>query len=772
MREEIDVTGLWRFQPDAYDEGERRGFFEPGFDCARWREVRVPCCFDECGPGMASYEGAGWFRRTLELPVVWRDRRVVARFEGVNYHARVWVNGQPAGAHEDGFLRFELPIDRLLRWGEPNVVAVRADNTRRKGEVPGMQRGWRPFGGILRGVSLVATDRLYISHLVVKAEPAPDGGAVAVRALLVNERSEAAEAALSVEVIGKDGVTLHAFSAEPVRLGAGRTAEVGLESTPGGVEAWSPDSPRLYTLRARLVAAGEAADQVEARIGFRRIEVGEGGLLLNGRPIFLTGFNRHEDSPRSGMVPDMETARRDLEDIVRMGCNFVRLCHYPHDPRELDLCDELGVLVMAEIPLYWWNGLEEGEEACAHKLDAAKRQLSNMIRRDINHPAIVFWSVSNETQEQRPEVAAGNCELVVLAKELDPTRLAVHVSQYWHSHPHFEADDVVCVNNYPSWGSWLRGAGLPDSEAARTWRDSLAALRKAIPGKPILVTEFGHPSLEGTSDNALGEDEQARAIEAEFAGITAAPGVCGATVWCYADHPWPEEPFIRYLTTSPFGVVTRERRPLKAHDVVRRLFREKQRLGAPPAPAHHDPAGTPLTMIRPHMNDVPQFAFPDGFSIRPMRAGESALWTDIERDAEPYHRISDELFAWTFGNDLAATAWRCFFIIDSRGVAAGTLSAWYDRNFKGGDWGRIHWVAVRPAYQRRGLARAAMTFAMKRLAGWHARAMLTTESGRLGAIRLYLDFGFIPDLDAPGAREAWRQVRERLEHPVLAALDL
>ena len=156
--------------------------------------------------------------------------------------------------------------------------------------------------------------------------------------------------------------------------------------------------------------------------------MGEGGLLLNGRPIFLTGFNRHEDSPRVGMVPDMETTRRDLEDMVRMGCNFVRLCHYPHDPRELDLCDELGLLVMAEIPLYWWNGLEEGEEACAHKLDAAKRQLSNMIRRDINHPAIVFWSVSNETEEQRPEVAAGNRELVRLAKELDPTRLAVHVS--------------------------------------------------------------------------------------------------------------------------------------------------------------------------------------------------------------------------------------------------------------------------------------------------------------------------------------------------------
>ena len=172
------------------------------------------------------------------------------------------------------------------------------------------------------------------------------------------------------------------------------------------------------------------------------------------------------------------------------------------------------------------------------------------------------------------------------------------------------------------------------------------------------------------------------------------------------------------------------------------------------------------------MNDIPQFQFPDGFSIRPMRAGEGALWTDVERDSEPYHTISDDLFAWVYGDDLAATTWRCYFIIDSRGVAAGTLSSWYDRNFKGGDWGRIHWVAVRPAYQRRGLARAAMTHGMNALAQWHTRAMLTTEAKRLGAIRLYLEFGFVPDLEAPGAGDAWRLVGEGLEHPVLAALKL
>ncbi len=509
MREEIGLNGLWRFQPDAYEEGEGRGWSAPDCDCRRWREVRVPCSFDECGPGMASYEGAGWFRRTVEVPASWRGRRVVARFEGVNYHARVWVNGQPAGSSEDGFLRFELPVGRLLRCGEPNVLVVRADNERRPGEVPGMERGWRPFGGILRPVALIAMAPLHVAHLAVTAEPAPAGGQLVLRALLTNERPEDASTDVSVEVVDAEGVRVSALSARAVQVPAGGRAEAELRGTVEGAEPWSPDSPALYTARVRLESGGQTVDEASVRFGFRRVEVGEGELLLNGRPVFLTGFNRHEDSPRTGMAPDLEMARRDLEDMKRLGANFVRLCHYPHDPRELDLCDELGLLVMAEIPVYWWNGLAEGEEACGRKLESARRQLAGMIRRDLNHPSVIFWSVSNETQEQREEVAAGNAELVRLAKQLDPSRLAVHVSDHWREHPHFEADDVVCVNAYPSW------QGLPaDDGAQRFWQEGLASLRQAHPGRPVLVTEFGHASLEGTFGNVLGEDEQAGVIEA------------------------------------------------------------------------------------------------------------------------------------------------------------------------------------------------------------------------------------------------------------------
>ncbi len=772
-REQLDLTGLWRCRPDVMEEGVAAGWFEPAHDCRRWREVRVPCTFDRCGPGMASYEGTVWFRRAFRVPAPWEGRRVVCRFHGANYHTRLWVNGAPVGANEDGFLPFEFPLDEELRFGEENVLVVRVNNERRQGEVPGLERGWRPFGGILRPVELAATDRLHLARVRVVAEPADGAGRLVLRVQLANAGRAAAGAHLEVSISAEGGGIVHRATAEPVALPPGGREEVSLETELGHVQPWSPDEPNLYTATCVVRTDDEERDRREVRFGFRRIAAARGRLLLNGEPVFLTGFNRHEDSPRTDMCPDPQTVRRDLERMKRMGCNFVRLCHYPHDPRELDLCDEIGLLAMCEIPLYWWNGLEEGKENCRRKLAAAKRQLTRMIRRDANHPSVVFWSVSNETQEQRAEVAAGNRELIRLAKQLDPTRPAVHVSDQWQQVTPFEEDDVICVNAYPTW--FGRGAGEVDEaiqRADQTWRSALEKVHGAFPDKPILVTEFGHPSLEGVFGCAMGEDVQVRAIEAQFAGMDA-PYVCGATIWCYADHPWPEEPFIRCLTTSPFGVVTRERRPLQAAEWVARIFRRRQGIAVRSGGRadQRPPGGWPVQMIRPHMRDIPPTPLPDGFSMRAMRPEEIGLWTDIQRDAEQFiEDIDDELFMDEFGDDLEAMRWRCFLLVDADGVALGTISAWYSRDFKGQDYGRIHWFAVRPAYQGRGLGRAALSHAMERLAEWHERAWLATSTGRLAAIKLYLDFGFVPDLEPDGAREAWRDVASHLDHPALKGI--
>jgi len=760
----MDLNGLWRFQVDAYEDGEMLGYQAEDCDTRLWREAEVPCSFDECHPAMAAYEGVGWYRRTLHIPEEWCARHLALRFEGVNYNAQVWVNGLWAGEHEGGFLRFEIPVHPMARPGK-NTLAVRVDNTRRKGEVPGLQRGWRPYGGILREVTLVVRDHLRIIHPVIQASA---DGTLKARVFVANGRDIEVEARVRAHVRSPDGETVISLETPPQKIPPGAEALFQAETRVNAIP-WTPDDPALYTVAIELVE-GAVIDGANLRIGFRSIEAKGSRLLLNGTPIYLRGFNRHEDSLQAGMKPNPKVAGQDLKEMKALGCNFVRLCHYPHHPSTLDLCDEIGMLAMAEIPLYWWDGLREGDEACKRKKEAALRQLREMIERDINHPSIIFWSVSNETMESLPEVAAGNAELISLAHLLDPTRLAAHVSSYWTEHPHFDNDDVLCVNGYPSWmrRGFEKQASYDFAESGRWWQEELSRLHALFPDRPILITEYGYPAHEGILKNALGEDAQVAAITAEERAFHK-PYICGSTIWCYADHPWPEEDFIRRLTLSPFGIVTRERRKKRIWHHLRQVWGPAPQ-ARPPVPASAE--NVPVHMVRPHMENIPFHPFPEGFGVRAFRMGDQGIWTDIQRDAEPFFAIEDDLFEREFGYDLPAACRRCFFIVDHRGCAVGTISAWYSRDFKGQDYGRIHWVAVRPAYQRRGLARAGMSYTMLKLAQWHERAWLSTSTSRIGAIKLYLDFGFLPDLDTPGAREAWAGVRDKLSHPVLAQMEL
>lgn len=783
-REKIVLSGVWKFQPDFAEEGEPAGYQAADFHDAAWREAAVPGCFDFQHEGLQFYEGAAWYRRRVRVPNAWRGRRVVLRFEGVNQRARVWLNGVLAGDNLDSYLPFEFDVAGSLRFGADNAVAVRVDNTRRPEDVPGMERGWRTSGGILRDVWLEASNPLRLDRLRLEGDPA--NGRVRIAASLKNGSSEPASAAVSVEVRNPAGAVSARLRSGPVALAPEGEAEVKLEGVAPDATPWTPDAPALFTAVVALeTSAGGVVDRLESRFAFRTIQARDGRLLLNGRPIFLVGFNRHEDAPESGLAKNTAMARRDFVDMKRLGANFVRLCHYPHDSAELDLCDELGLLVMDEIPLYWWGwegfefgSAEPGEKKlelrggaaqAAAKIEAAKRALTKLIERDINHPCVIFWSVSNETMDTHATVIAGNSALLRLAKRLDPSRLAVHVSFRWHIRASFDDDDVMCLNEYPSWGG--RGCapnpGYDFKRSADFWRENIAKLHALYPAKLALVTEFGYPCLEGVTGAALGEDMQARAIETEPEGMRA-PGVCGAVIWCYADHPWPgENHFFRGIVTSPYGVMTRDRRPRRGHAAAARLFARLS--GHPPASVPLPPATIQdaVSMVREHLRDIPSAPFPAGFGMRPFRRGEQGLWLDIERDAERELRVADDLFALEFGGDPAAAERRCFFVVNERGVAVGTVSAWHSPAFRDGRYGRIHWLAVRPACQGRGLGRAALGHALRALAEWHDKAWLLTSGDRKSAVKMYLDFGFVPDLNDERARAVWRLVRATLPHPVL-----
>jgi beta-glucuronidase len=758
QRDSIDLSGLWRFTPDAFDDGEHMGYAAAGVDTRRWREVSVPCTFDDCSPQLASYEGKGWFRREIDVPPNWLGRHLVLRFEGVNYVARVWVNGQFAGEHQGGFLRFELPVNDLLTVGR-NVIAVCADNTRRHGEVPGKERGWRPYGGILREVALDARPLTHMEQPVIVAEA---DGSFSAHMIVRNDAQVLRSVSATLTFVDEQGNSMASVSSAAQDVPTQGEIRFDLAGRVSNITPWSPETPVLY--RAVFSIAGDA---LEAQIGFRTFACQGTQLTLNGQPLHLQGFNRHEDSPRGGPTPDPQLVERDLRHIKQLGANYVRLCHYPHHPLELALCDRLGLLVMSEIPLYWWNGQADGDQPSEVKFNAAKRQLEEMIARDINHPSILFWSVSTETHEQRPEVDAGNAALIAHVRSLDSSRLVVHVSDHWPESPRFEHDDVICLNAYPSWSGrgWKSNPHYDFAESTRWWNEHLEPLHAEYPDKPILISEFGYPALFSVFDNALGEDMQVRQLEAEAAAFDK-PYVCGMTIWCYADHPWPEEPFINNMTNSPFGVVTRDRRPKKAIETVRRIFHAPLQLQQADSPDNMT-----VNMIRPHLRDIPDVPFPEGYSVRALRRNEGGLWEDIWRDAETFFKIENGLFEKEFGDDPAAIERRCFIITAPDGVAAATISAWYSRDIDGLDYGRIHWVATRKAYQGRGIMRAGLSYTLRQMAQWHTRAVLGTSTGRVAAIKLYLDYGFVPDMSAPHAREAWTSFRKKLNHPALKCLD-
>ena len=606
VRQEIDLSGRWRFQipamrqdraeGDYRDIGLQLGYFSLDFPTNDWLEVSIPCGFDDCAPGMSRFRGICWFSRQFEVPASMRGRRVVVHFEGVNYSCSVWVNGTLVGQNEDAFLPFEFPLEELLRFGENNLIVVRVDNLKRPAQLPTSEY-WYGQGGILREVKLVATDQARITHLGIVAAPEYGKGKFGLRALVTNGRSQSANLSLQVKVLNLLGEALASLEATPVAVEAGKEAELSVEGEVPEVEAWSPEQPTLYTARVEMLAEGVVADQQETRFGFRRIEARDGKLWLNGKPLFLMGFDRHEDSPRTGMAVDLETSRQDYLTIKDAGGNFVRLCHYPHHPGELDQCDELGVLALAEIPLCGWGmGYRHDPYAGAGWIPsdvpaisaAAERDLRKMILRDRNHPSVIIWSVSNENEEQHPEISQENNRLIQLGKELDPTRLVAHVSCHWYSKAvdygscgpeegkYFEFDDVICVNAYPAEQLLRRKAYRPgdDSwmeEATQWWRNEIPRLHARYPGKPIVVTEFGYVSYEGVN-GPLGEDTQALATEAEFKGMDA-PYLCGATLWVFAKHASGGG------RMSPYGYVSRDRRTqMKAFAVVRNMFKRRAEL--------------------------------------------------------------------------------------------------------------------------------------------------------------------------------------------------
>ncbi len=580
-RDEVDLCGQWHFYADPQDRGVNEKWFAEEHETAAWRRVNVPIGFCDCGPELDRYIGAGWFHRTFFVPETMKGRRVVLYFEGISYNAVVWVNGKKVGENHDPFLPFELPVGDIVRYSEENLIVVRIDNFRELAQFP-LFEGWFGQGGFLREARLLATHPVYLDHIGITTEPVGAVGLFRLKATISNADGMKAPVGITVNIrdrAGKDVASV--ISDKSVEVTPGTECELTVQGEVANAVPWSPENPALYTAHVCLHRDGVCVDRQSTRFGFRKVEIKDAKIQLNGKPVFLMGFNRHEDSPRTGMAVDLVQARADFEDMKRIGCNYVRFCHYPHHPGELDLCDELGLLVMAESSMNQWGspdlnsrpykGLVPAPEDAPLVLENGRRTLRKMVRRDMNHPCIIFFSVGNESTESREDVMNGNSELIEFGKKLDPTRLWVHVSRDYketHYRPdYYRSDDVIVINTYPThyveFSEENIKAGFPSS--TQWMRDQLEKLHRDFPHRPILIGEFGLHIDQG-------EEAQAAAVAAEFAALTE-PYVAGGGLWHYALHRWPE---FDDHQMSPYGYMSRDRQTrYKAMAVIEKMFKEK-----------------------------------------------------------------------------------------------------------------------------------------------------------------------------------------------------
>jgi beta-glucuronidase len=493
----------------------------------------------------------------------------------VNYLAEVWLNGNRLGSHEGGHLPFVFELHPETLKAE-NRLVVRVDGRLAPDRVPpgnllhdpqdtfGMRSfpdtnfDFYPFCGIHRPVLLFSVPQDGIEDLTVTTDI--DGGSGLVTVNVAN-RSEGATIRCTLKRHGSESVTISSGHFPRYKIKVEQAA------------FWSPDSPNLYTLIVELLRGGDVYDCYSLPVGIRTIKIEGDTLLLNGNPLFLRGFCRHEDFPVTGrgLVPAVIV--KDYNLLHWVGANSFRTSHYPYSDEMMALADRLGFVVIDETPavglFFNPNGLEKRQRIC-------EQYIQELIERDKNHPSVIMWSLANEPHSHNPEAAQFFKVLFDLAKNLDTTRPVTLVSSVGISEEAFEFLDVVCINRYYGWYSQ---SGDLDAGLAEL-SDELDRLHDRYP-KPMILSEFGADALSGW--HALPEEMFSEEYQAEFLTryielTNTKPYIVGQHVWNMCDFK-TSQAVHRVGAMNLKGVFTRDRRPKLAAHRLRELWGKKNHAG-------------------------------------------------------------------------------------------------------------------------------------------------------------------------------------------------
>jgi beta-glucuronidase len=482
-RKTTSLDGAWHVIVDPYDVGKldyraqplknNHAFFKDykpkskselvEYDFDHSGQLNVPGDWNTQRESLLFYEGTVWYKQSFdyEKPA---QNRLFLHFGAANYQADVYLNGEPLGHHEGGFTPFDFEITGQLR-SKDNFIVVRVNDSRASDQVPALTTDWWNYGGLTRPVALVETPQTFIADYVVQLEK---GSKHTVKGW-VQLNGPKLQQRITIR-IPEAGVARDFRTDAQGRVNILFDADLAL---------WSSETPKLYQ-----VEIASETDRVTEKIGFRSIETRSTEILLNGTPVFLRGISIHEESPiHPGRAWSEDDARTLLRWAKELGCNFVRLAHYPHNEAMLRMADQMGLMVWAEIPVYWniqWTN--------PRTLQNAENQLSEMITRDHNRASLIIYSMANETpiSEARNRFIR---RLIHDAHGSDPTRLvsvalqsqeAVHGDRTVVSIADPLARDLDVLGNNEYIGCYTHRPADADS---MDWISTYS--------KPLIMSEFG-----------------------------------------------------------------------------------------------------------------------------------------------------------------------------------------------------------------------------------------------------------------------------------------
>lgn len=536
-RTQTSLDGSWDTMVDLYETGyydyrrnpmdERSSYFADRhyfqdktrlieYDFDQSDKLQVPGDWNTQNPKFYLYEGTIWYRRTFDAAPE-PGKRYFVYFGAANYESVVGLNGHVLGTHIGGYTPFNFEVTDNLKDGK-NSLIVKVDNKRYLDAVPTVNFDWWNYGGITRSVRLIEVPETFIRDYCVRL--AKDGKGIEGWIRLDGSKP-GQDISINIEEL-KMSVKVHADENGYAEFSAAFPKKMK-------PVLWCPENPKLYD-----VTIASETDRTCDRIGFRTITTEGSRILLNGEPIFLKGVAIHEEIPTapSGRAFSEEHARTTLGWAKEMGCNYVRLAHYPHNETMVRIAEEMGIMVWDEIPVYWT--IDWTNEATYQN---AENQLQEMITRDINRANVIIWSVSNETP-RGPQRLAFLSRLIDKAREMDPTRLvssAIETNEQANAKIHVDDEliaktDLISFNQYVG---WYNG----DNEKC----DRVEWIFHV--NKPVVISEFGGGAKYGNHgkvNERFTEEYMMDLYEHQIAMLGKIPQLAGTSPWILKDFRSPK----------------------------------------------------------------------------------------------------------------------------------------------------------------------------------------------------------------------------------------